>query len=119
MKRITLKKLSSSTPMEVFLYVKQHLLTQNQTSKREDNSCAYRSPDKLMCAAGCLMTTKEYRKSFEGKYWLTLVEEGLVPSAHKDLIKTLQIIHDIREPSEWKKHLKRIKKDIKKGLYNE
>lgn len=119
MKRITLKKLSSSTPMEVFLYVKQHLLTQNQTSKREGNMCAYRSPDKLMCAAGCLMTTREYRKSFEGRYWLTLVEEGLVPSAHKDLIKTLQIIHDMREPSEWKRHLDRIEEDIKEGLYDE
>jgi len=124
MKRITLKSLSSSTTIEVFLYVKQHLLTQNETSKRgnfysaDENMCAYKSPDKLMCAAGCLMTTREYKRTFEGRNWRSLVNEGLVPRAHMKLIMALQCVHDEYDPSDWKILLDGIEEDIKKGVFD-
>lgn len=36
MKKITLKNLASSTTLEVFNYVKHHLLTQNKCSTNND-----------------------------------------------------------------------------------
>jgi len=123
MKRITLKKLSSSTTMEVFLYVKQHLLAQNKASIRGEKDdligsmCVYRSPDKLMCAAGCLMTDEEYKKSFEGRNWTALANAGLVPAAHKKLIMTLQHCHDEYAVSDWKTRLDEIEEDIKRGFF--
>lgn len=109
--------------MEVFLYVKQHLLTQNKASIRGEEDdligsmCVYRSPDKLMCAAGCLMTDEEYKEIFEGHDWASLAGAGLVPAAHKKLIGELQHCHDEYDVSEWKARLDEIEDDIKRGFF--
>ena len=63
-------------------------------------SCRYKHKE-LSCAVGSLMSLDEYRPWFEGKTWGTLVEAGLVPSAHADLLQELANVHDNADDIEW------------------
>jgi hypothetical protein len=50
---------------KVFNKVTKHLLTQDEQSIGEDNTCLYRSPKGLKCAIGCLIKDKFYTKELE------------------------------------------------------
>lgn len=103
---ITLATLADATPQQVFDHVSAHLLTQGHRSEDfVSNTCAYRGQNGDMCAAGCLMSDKEYREEFEGADWGTLVSEKNVPPAHEALIARLQSIHDGPAPNTWKEKL--------------
>lgn len=120
MKRVTLKNLADSTEMEVFQFVKNHLLTQKEHSYSEiRGECAYKTKSGLKCAVGCLMTSREYKKSFETFAWADLVERELVPSAHKLLIVDLQRCHDSEEVENWEDELNKIEDKIKRGWYTQ
>lgn len=97
------------TLREVFETVKQHLLEQMAISENIDGSyCAYRSPDGLKCAAGCLIDDEHYSKDFETllandpEVWGALVASG-VPDTEtaKELVRELQLLHDRGCPYNW------------------
>ena len=114
---ITLATLKDATAQQVFDQVKNHLLKQYARSVGPEG-CAYRAcwdGQKLMCAAGCLISDEEYaeRGSFimdgsNNTSWDYHVEKGRVPKEHFDLIKSLQTIHDQDDPSEWSAQLKEL-----------
>lgn len=110
---ITLATLHEATEQEVFDQVATHLLTQNKRSYNEElATCAYRSPDGLKCAAGCLIADEEYDLRWEDATWITLSRErGVVPSTHACLIEELQRIHDNVELDEWSYHLESLAKE--------
>jgi hypothetical protein len=99
---ITLATLGSATEQEVFDQVATHLLTQKQKClSNEGGGCSYRN-NGLKCAAGCLIGDDEYYTGMERRRWNRLVENGVVPGDHVDLITKLQSIHDNNDPSEWR-----------------
>ena len=108
---ITLKTLPEATAQQVFDQVAKHLLKQKSRSLSRDGFCVYRSDDGMMCAAGCLIGPKEYRKTFEGYNWQELVDREQVCSTHKTLIRELQVIHDNRPTAVWVDNLKTLAKE--------
>lgn len=109
---ITLKTLPNATKQEVFDQVSSHMLKQMKQSVKHSGNCAYRGHDGLKCAAGCLIADDEYMVKFDngiiGTSWTELVKAGLVPVSHKDLIVTLQDIHDCYEPVCWEERLRNL-----------
>ena len=108
---ITLATLEQATAQQVFDQVARHLLTQNaksgvQYDKVDDTSepfrCLYRDPEGRKCAAGCLIADDEYKEEFEDSGWASLVLTSRVQTtAHIDLIRDLQYVHDNNEPNDW------------------
>lgn len=108
---ITLKTLPQATAQQVYDQIKAHLLTQNSKSQG-GNKCLYRDPNGLKCAAGCLIGDDEYDSKFDDlkgidTAWESLVCRGLVPNAHVDLIRNLQIVHDTTPVEYWEGELKK------------
>jgi hypothetical protein len=113
MKIITLATLDSSTEQEVFDFVANHLLTQNEKS-RNTGKCLYKSPKGLKCAAGALIADDEYKESFDDyqeSSWSNITQEYGITKTHLGLISELQGIHDRREPVEWFGKLEELAKD--------
>lgn len=111
---ITLKTLPEATAQEVFEQIVTHCLTQGERSEllvpdgfdgnhnqRYTHYCQYRGDKGNKCAAGCLMSDKEYRKNWEQKGWCELVMDGDVPSNHMELIAELQYVHDRTKACDW------------------
>ena len=109
---ITLKTLPQATALEVYLQCREHLLKQNKQSKRilidDVEDCAYRGENGLKCAAGCFIADDEYvpemdtnGEGWTDSTWNTLVKYELVPPDHHRLIRDLQKVHDLSEPSLW------------------
>lgn len=107
---ITLKNLHLATEQEVFDQVANHLLTQKRKSKDGEILCKYRDSKGNKCAAGCLISDKEYDETMEKISWTQLAKNGTVPHYHGVLIRDLQIVHDDEYPSRWKSALKRVAK---------
>lgn len=106
---ITLKTLPQATAQEVFDQVATHLLKQNAQSRDgQKGLCAYLNQSGLKCAAGCLIGDDEYNPDFEDQSWGTLIGEGLVPDTHRNLITTLQRLHDHFGPEDWLEELTQI-----------
>ena len=104
-----IEKFAELTEQELFDKVANHLLTQNKKSYNSaENACAYRSPDGLKCAAGCLIEDNEYTDGLEGKTWAGLLVRRCVKDDHSSLIMRLQKIHDHKRPCEWKDKLKNL-----------
>ena len=109
---ITLATLPQATAQEVYSQVRKHLLTQKIQSMIEFHGCQYHGPEGLMCAAGCLVSDKEYLPEMEGKVWAYLVDRKMVPGAHQDLISALQVIHDMRDAASWEYYLNKLATDF-------
>jgi hypothetical protein len=102
-KAVTLANLAKRTPQEVFDHVcyrmaKQGFRQSVVTSSWMGKSCAYRSEDGLVCAAGCCVADAEFaalrRMAMEGNTWTALVRKRVVPFVHSRLIRSLQRAHD-------------------------
>lgn len=94
------------TLQEIFDIVSKHLLKQNERSGFSDESCSYRGPNGLKCAAGILIPDEEYTfDSFEGKDWGHLVQNQYVESRFEEEIIELQNIHDLERVERWKDEL--------------
>lgn len=110
---ITLKTLPQASAQEVFDQVAKHLLTQMKKSEDDIRGvCQYRNKNGLKCAAGCLIGDDEYDPQFDeigneliDTAWSSLIEAGLVPSDHSELIADLQQVHDVEPPSIWHSQL--------------
>jgi hypothetical protein len=91
---------------EIFDTVARHLLTQKRRALQANNrTCAYRAPNGLKCAIGCLFTDDEYTPAMEDRaiaqLWHNmLLPERLVP--YTSLLARLQDVHDHREPKIWR-----------------
>jgi hypothetical protein len=59
--------MSTSLKQKIFNRVSQHLLKQKIAAKSEFGACAYRGEEGLVCAIGCLISDKYYKRSFEGR----------------------------------------------------
>lgn len=96
----------------MFDQVSNHLLSQLEFSySNTDAHCVYHHPDGRMCAAGCLISHDEYKPMMEGSGWLELVDEGVVPRHHCELIMSLQRIHDKEDVVDWNRSLRRLSED--------
>lgn len=117
---ITLATLPQATAQQVFDQVATHLLTQKKKSRviHRDNgklrfpkgdSCVYRTPEGLKCAAGCLISDEEYLtligESRNSIPWRSLIARGVAPEEHSGLITALQKCHDHNTIENWHKHL--------------
>lgn len=106
---ITLKTLPDATAQQVFDQVVTHLREQGQRSLGSGGDCSYRGNFGLMCAAGCLIADAEYDSYFDtacDTSWERHVERGNFPPDHRDLIKSLQVIHDETDPEDWERDFK-------------
>lgn len=104
---ITLKTLPTATAQEVFNQAKNHLLKQGGKSivhvGFDGTKCAYRSHlgNGISCAAGCFISDEEYDPKMEFQTWDQLVNKMIAPPNHKDLIMSLQIVHDEKPAQDW------------------
>lgn len=103
------------TDREVFEYVKDHLLKQNQQSSH-GSGCAYRGPQGMSCAVGCLIDDDHYDEEledndvFDGRVidallesvgnWLVEVDDCLSDKRIL-MLRLLQQIHDCTQPYTW------------------
>ena len=100
------------TDYDVFNYVKEYLLKQNEKSVDPWTlSCYYRAQkengDVLMCAVGCLMSDDYYSDEFENSspsdIRVRAAVENSIPNwaYNVDLLSELQNLHDENEPYRW------------------
>jgi len=113
MKVITIHNYQEATKQEIFDFVANHLLTQNEKCTTIFGHCKYRVEKDnkvLKCAAGCLIPDEDYNVNFEGANWekypshisnLPFVKD----SENDKLIRTLQIIHDSYGVFQWEDSL--------------
>lgn len=90
------------TAQDIFDKVVAHLRSMPRRSMLRDEYCAYRSPDGLKCAIGCLIADDEYDPKMEGLTVRALMEDGFlphVPADCKELLSALQRVHDL--PHNW------------------
>lgn len=117
--------LVSMSLQEIFDTVASHLLTQNQRSvgywvKCEDSeesffndtSCAYRGQNGLKCAVGVLISDQDYSPQIEGESIRCLMGTYQPNLDHlkREVIRTLQFIHDNHSPKDWGAKLKHVAK---------
>lgn len=104
--------LNLETDYDIFNYVKEHLLKQNEKSVDPWSlSCHYRSQKEdgkvLMCAVGCLIDDRFYIEEFENSSPNDLRVRQAVESSinnwayNVSLLSELQNIHDEYEPDQW------------------
>ena len=101
-----------NTDYDVFNYVKQHLLNQNERSLDPWSlQCQYRSQKEdgkiLMCAVGCLMDDNNYMYEFENSSPNDLRVRRAIESSipnweyNVNMLCELQNIHDEHEVDRW------------------
>ena len=110
---------------EIFDTVRDHLLQQGKKSLLSIASCprppryqacAYRSPDGLKCAVGCLISDEEYSPYMEKKTVKYLEAVGLMPERLRGeirLLELLQHIHDFSSPEKWETKLRALADDLR------
>lgn len=87
-----------------------HLLKQGKKAMWTSThglACAYRTPEGLMCAVGCLIPDAEYQRAFENRRASDV--KGRVSTLRMfddDFLTELQLIHDQNFPEEWPKLLR-------------
>jgi hypothetical protein len=114
------------TDQEMFDTVARHLLKQREISEMCDGTCAYRGPNGLKCAVGCLIPDKDYEGRYEG---IALYGEGSVKlekqadesdlfqyivteiSDNFNLVAALQELHDSERVNAWPNCLRALASD--------
>jgi hypothetical protein len=97
---------------QIFDKTANHLLKQGtQSVLEDDDTCAYRGQDGLMCAVGCLISDDAYNWYLEGtsvddckKVQKALRNSGIKFDADGQvmrLLTLLQNIHDTKEERDW------------------
>jgi len=97
---------------QIFDKTASHLLKQGtQSVLEDDDTCAYRGQDGLMCAVGCLISDDAYNWYLVGtsvvdckRVQKALRDSGIEFDAHGQvmrLLTMLQTIHDTKEESDW------------------
>lgn len=99
---------------EIFTKVKNHLLTQMEKSwNKVVAGCAYRAPNGLMCAVGCLIPDELYTPKMETRiYDQEFIEKfpevgKLFDKGTLGFLGELQRIHDYYYAKDWKNQLQK------------
>jgi hypothetical protein len=106
-----------TTDEGVFEFVKQHLITQGEKSS-SSTSCYYRNSSELSCAIGCLIEDQFYNDGLEFHNGDDpLVIEAVKKSLpnwviNKDMLLSLQSVHDEYEVEEWEWQLEILEKQL-------
>lgn len=101
---------------EIYNKVRAHLLKQGKRSFYtcgDSQICAYRSPDDLKCAVGCLILDQYYTNSSEGfvctsSNVVTALSASGVDMGEdgtRSLLLQLQSLHDYRDCTAWESAL--------------
>lgn len=114
------------TDREVFEYVKNHLLKQNEQSSH-GSGCAYRDGQGMSCAVGCLIDDDHYHEDLEDNdvfdggvidallesvgNWLFEVDDCLSDKRIL-MLRLLQQIHDCTQPYTWEYDLNDLESKI-------
>jgi hypothetical protein len=113
---MTIQQINNKSFQEIFDFVANHLLTQNEKAL-ENEKCCYRTGN-LKCAVGALIADEDYNCSFEGKS-LQLLHDTPEKSIFSDikynnliLLNQLQGIHDSYGPESWLKKLSSLAKEL-------
>ncbi len=96
---------------EIFFKVKRHLLKQGLKADNYKGECCYKDPIGLMCSVGCLLPDGHQGLGYMGPVddlieehpdlaGILLAEDLEAPIA-LTLLKSLQEIHDNKEPDLW------------------
>jgi hypothetical protein len=105
-----MKQKKQLTKQETFDKVATHLLTQGRKAM-DQTGCVYLAADCSMCAAGCLIPKRRYRKGLEGTACQPDNAPGrLIASLGHDLplVQELQEIHDHAPVYAWPVKLKEL-----------
>ena len=104
---------------EIFDRVKTHLLEQGARARHSTGVCAYRAPNGLKCAVGCLITDEAYNDGLEGKNVKSgrvlpaLIVSGIsTDSTTLHMLTSLQSIHDREAPANWERELAHLEADL-------
>lgn len=96
---------------DVFDHVAKHMLKQGVRSVDNMGNCQYRGVDGLMCAVGCLITDRKYKRKIEGHsvydtdVWAALPAHVKKISNVQALLNGMQNTHDKSPPNQWALHL--------------
>jgi hypothetical protein len=112
---MTIQQINNKSFQEIFDFVANHLLTQNEKAL-ENERCCYRAGD-LKCAVGALIADEDYDCNFEGKSLELLHKlEKSIFSDIKDnkliLLGDLQFIHDFYDPESWLEKLSSLAREL-------
>jgi hypothetical protein len=100
----------------IFDKVVAHLRQQGRKALRAEGGCAYRTPEGLKCAVGCLISDEEYSQEMEGHTIDWLNATGMLPShltSHYNLLMALQWVHDCHDAAHWELGLQQVAKNHK------
>jgi hypothetical protein len=105
------------TPQHIFNRVVNGLRKQGCKSESGPGICKYRGSNKTRCAAGLLMSNKEYAPWMEGKTIDCLLSKIACPTSlekkigsNLDLVRALQSVHDHKDVLNWEKQFKEVAK---------
>jgi hypothetical protein len=102
------------TKHELFIKVKNHLLTQNKKAYVDldiNGSCALRGMDNTKCAVGCLIPDELYNPDMEHQMWTDPFDDlicnyyGLNKKEYYDVMGPMRTIHDYRKVEYWKEEI--------------
>jgi len=96
---------------KIFNKVAKHLLKQNAKSTSDTWTSLYRAENGLKCAAGCLVSDKEYDATQENWGWRMTKWCAKYTEEENDLILILQQVHDDYPVKAWKSELVRVAKE--------
>lgn len=101
------RDMSKASLQEIFDFVSEHLLTQNQVRSLYNGYCVYRHPDNLMCAAGVCIPDDKYDTEMERKNFRAVnIEFNLgYDNEQVGLISRLQSVHDNTYSRYWQYEL--------------
>lgn len=109
----------SMTQQEIFDKVAKHLLTQKGKAMDapEGGACQYRGLNNTACAVGCLIPDEVYSPRLEGTdlggliqratIWNITLPAEITDKANYPLLRSLQVVHDMRDPETWSTELLR------------
>jgi hypothetical protein len=109
------------TLQETFDTVSAHLLSQNERCQNEEEVCAYRGENGLMCAVGVLIEDDAFNKkcnldAIGESGVMAMLKNSKINTGTKSmsLLHALQTVHDQSNPENWKRSLKDVA--MKHGL---
>lgn len=106
---MTIQEVNNKSFQEIFDFVANHLLTQNDKSIADSGTCLYRYGD-LKCAVGALISDEDYDCNFEMQSLKLLVDKketifSDIEESRLAFLMLLQSIHDEYLPQTWPEKL--------------
>jgi hypothetical protein len=111
------------TAQQLFDLISTHLLTQKSKST-DGKACFYRDQDGKKCALGIVISDAEYSPTMERQTLSMLLQNNgdgyqlshdtaVEMRLNFDLLRALQVIHDVNYPDMWAHSLQRIAEEFR------